>query len=138
MIIEVEDRFCKAAKLFSKMLNKLQRAAKRGDAVHEVEEMTWSGLIETGREMIVAYIQKQEEELPRPEVIEHEGKQLQRLPRATCAVVCFGLRPDAVRTRRLRHAGNATPGGSAVGRETRHARRAIRRTFCRNGAARSS
>ena len=83
--------------------------------------MTWSGLIETGREMIVAYIKKQEEELPRPEVIEHEGKTASAVARATCAAVCFGLRPDAVSTRRLRHAGNATPGGGAVGRETRHA-----------------
>ena len=121
MIIEIEDRFCKAAKVFSEMLNKVQRAAERGDAVHEVEEMTWGGLIETGREMVVAFIQEQEEELPRPEVIEHEGKQLQRLPerRVRSYVSAFGPTPFA--TRRLRHAGNATPGGGAVGRETRHA-----------------
>jgi len=81
MIMEVEDRFCKVAKAFSEVLRKLQRAAQRGDAVHEVEEATWSGLIETGREMIVAYIKKQEEEVPRPKVIEHAGKKLQRLPR---------------------------------------------------------
>src|SRR5208283_501939 len=31
------------------------------------------------------------------------------------------LRPDAVRTRRLRHAGNATSGSGAFGRETGHA-----------------
>lgn len=81
MIMEVEDRFCKVAKAFSEVLRKLQRAAQRGDAVHEVEEATWSGLIETGREMIVAYIQKQEEDIPRPKVIEHEGRKLHRLPR---------------------------------------------------------
>jgi len=81
MIMEVEDQLCKVAKAFSEMLSKFRRAAERGDAVHEVEEMTWSGLIETGREMIVAYIKKQEEEVPRPKVIEHEGKTLHRLPR---------------------------------------------------------
>jgi hypothetical protein len=81
MIIEVEDRFCKVAKALSKVLEKLDRAAERGDAVHEVEEMTWGDLIEVGREMIVAYIKKQEEEVPRPKVIEHEGKKLHRLPR---------------------------------------------------------
>jgi hypothetical protein len=81
MIIEIEDRFCKVAKAFSEVLNKLQRAAERGDAVHDVEETTWNGLIETGREMVVAYIKKQEEEIPRPKVIEHEGKTLHRLPR---------------------------------------------------------
>src|ERR1017187_9039849 len=81
MIIEVEDRLCKVAKAFSDVLNKLQHAAERGDAVHVVEETTWSGLIEVGREMIVAYIKKQEEEVPRPKVIEHEGKKLHRLPR---------------------------------------------------------
>ena len=81
MIMEVEDRFCKVAQAFSEVLSKLQRAAERGDAVHEVEETTWSGLMETGREMIVAYIKKQEEEVPRPTVIEHEGKTLHRLPR---------------------------------------------------------
>ena len=95
MIIEVEERFCKAAKLFSKMLNKVQLAAKRGDAVHEVEEMTWGDLIETGREMIVAFIQQQEAELPRPQVIEHEGKRLQRLPerRVRSYVSAFGPTP---------------------------------------------
>jgi hypothetical protein len=81
MIMEVEDRFCKVAKAFFGVLSKLQRAAERGDAVHEVEETTWSGLIETGREMIVAYIKQQEEDVPRPKVIEHEGKKLHRLPR---------------------------------------------------------
>ncbi len=97
MIIEVEERFCKAAKLFSKMLNKVQLAAKRGAAVHEVEEMTWGDLIETGREMIVAFIEEQEEQLPRPEVIEHEGKQLQRLPerRVRSYVSAFGPTPFA-------------------------------------------
>src|SRR3970282_1722443 len=97
MIIEVEERFCKAAKMFSKMLNKVQRAAERGDAVHEVEEMTWGDLIETGRETIVAFIEEQEEELPRPEVIEHEGKQLQRLSerRVRSYVSAFGPTPFA-------------------------------------------
>lgn len=95
MIIEVEDRFCKAAEAFSQVLGKLQRAAARGEAVHAVEEMTWSGLIETGRQMIVAYIEQQGEDLPRPEVIEHEGKQLHRLParRTRSYVSAFGLTP---------------------------------------------
>ena len=95
MIIEIEDRFYKVAKVFSEVLNKVQRAAERGDAVHEVEEMTWSGLIETGREMVVAYIKEQAEELPRPELIEHEGKTLQRLPeqRTRPYVSAFGPTP---------------------------------------------
>lgn len=95
MIIEIEDRFCKVAEAFSKVLRKVQRAAKRGDAVHEVEEMTWSGLIEMGREVVVAYIKEQAEELPRPEVIEHEGKALQRLPeeRLRPYVSAFGPTP---------------------------------------------
>ena len=46
MIMEVEDRFCKVAKVFSRVLNKLQHAAERGKAVHEVEETTWGGLVE--------------------------------------------------------------------------------------------
>src|SRR5664279_3784374 len=81
MIIAIEDRFDKVAKLFSALLKKVQRAAQRGDAVHEVEEVTWRGLLETGREVVVAYIKEQAEELPRPELIEHEGKTLQRLPK---------------------------------------------------------
>jgi hypothetical protein len=95
MIIEIEDRFCKAAKAFSEVLNKVQRAAERGDAVHEVEEMTWSGLIKTGREVVVAYIKVQAEEIPRPEVIEHDGKMLQRLPeqRTRPYVSAFGPTP---------------------------------------------
>jgi hypothetical protein len=95
MIIEIEDRFCKVAKVFAEVLNKVQRAAERGDAVHEVEEMTWSGLIETGRETVIAYIKEQEEQLPRPEVIEHAGKTLQRLPeqRTRAYVSAFGPTP---------------------------------------------
>jgi hypothetical protein len=80
MIIEVEDRFCKAAKAFSAVLGKLQHSAERDEAVHVVEEMSWGGLIEVGREMIAGYIKKQEEDIPRPEVIEHEGRKLHRLP----------------------------------------------------------
>jgi len=95
MIIEVEDRFCKVAKAFSRVLEKLERAAERGDAVHEVEETTWGGPIEMGREMIAGYIQKQEEEIPRPKVIEHEGKKLHRLPerRMRPYVSAFGPTP---------------------------------------------
>ena len=80
MIIEVEDRFCKAAEVFSKLLEQLERSAQQGGAVHEVEETTWSGLIETGREMITAYIQRQAEATSCPDVIEYEGKTLHRLP----------------------------------------------------------
>jgi hypothetical protein len=97
MIIEIEDRFCKVAKAFSKVLDDLQGASERGDAVHEVEETTWSGLIETGREMVAAYIEKQAEGVPRPEVIEHEGKKLHRLRkrRTRQYVSAFGLTPFA-------------------------------------------
>jgi hypothetical protein len=95
MIIEIEDRFCKAAEQFLRVLKELQRAAERGDAVHEVEETTWFGLIETGREMIAGYIKKQDEEVARPMVIEHEGKKLHRLPerRMRPYVSAFGPTP---------------------------------------------
>jgi hypothetical protein len=95
MIMEIEDRFCKVAEAFSEVLSNLQRAAERGEAVHEVEETTWSGLIEVGREMIAGYIQKREEEIPRPKVIEHEGKTLHRLPgrRMRPYVSAFGPTP---------------------------------------------
>ena len=95
MIIEVEDRFCKVAKVFLKMLKKLERAARRGDAVHEVEETTWFGAIEMCREMIAGHIQTQGEEIPRPEMIEHEGKKLHRLPerRMRPYVSAFGPTP---------------------------------------------
>jgi hypothetical protein len=95
MIIEIEDRFCKAAKVFSRLLDKVQRAAERGDAVHEVEEMTWFDLIETGRETVAAFIQEQKEDIPRPEEIEYEGKPLRRLPepRVRSYVSVFGPTP---------------------------------------------
>ena len=54
MIIEVEDRFCKVVKQFSGVLAATEQAAKRSDAVHEVEETTWGELIEMGREVIAA------------------------------------------------------------------------------------
>ncbi len=95
MIIEVEDRLCKVAKQFVDVLGRLERAAASGDAVHEVEETAWFGLIEVGREMIVAYIKQQEEELPRPKVIEQDGKKLRRLPkrRRRQYVSAFGPTP---------------------------------------------
>jgi len=95
MIIEIEDRFCKVAQVFSKLLGKVQCAARRGDAVHEVEEMTWMDLIETGRETIAAFIQEQKEDVPRPAEIEYEGKTLQRLakPRVREYVSAFGPTP---------------------------------------------
>jgi hypothetical protein len=95
MIIEIENRFDKVAKVFSEMLDKVQRAAERGDAVHEVEEMTLSSLLAMGRQTIVAYIQEQKEELPRPDAIEHEEKTLHRLPeqRTRAYISAFGPTP---------------------------------------------
>lgn len=95
MIIEIEDRFYKAAKLFSKLLDKVQSAARRGKAVHEVEEMTFGDLMETGRETIAAFIKEQKDDIPRPEEIEYEGKVLQRLPqqRTRSYVSAFGPTP---------------------------------------------
>ena len=95
MIIEVEDRFCKVAVQFSRVLAAIKQAAKRGDAVHEIEEATWFGLIEVGREIIAAHIKQQDEELPRPKAIEHGGKTLRRLPkrRTRKYVSVFGPTP---------------------------------------------
>ena len=95
MIIQIEKRFCKVANVFSEMLNTVQRAAERGDAVHEVEELTLSSLLEMGRQTVLAYIQEQKEELPRPQVIEHEGRTLHRLPeqRTRPYVSAFGPTP---------------------------------------------
>jgi len=95
MIIEVEDRLCKVAKQFLNVLGKLQRAAASGKAVHEVEETAWFDLIELGRGMIAAYIKQQDDELPRPKVIEHDGKTLRRLPKRRTReyVSAFGPTP---------------------------------------------
>jgi hypothetical protein len=81
MIIEVEDRFGKAAKQLVKVLEGVDRAASCGEAVHKVEETTWFGLLQVGREIITAFIKEQDEALPRPKAIEQEGKKLRRLPR---------------------------------------------------------
>jgi hypothetical protein len=95
MIIEIEDQFDKVANVFSEMLNKVQRAAQRGDAAHEVEELVLRSLLEMGRQTVVAYIEEQAEKLPRPEAIEHEGKTLHRLPeqRTRPYVSAFGPTP---------------------------------------------
>ena len=97
MIIEIEDRFCKAAQVFSKLLDKVQCAAKQGDSVHEVEEMTFADLMETGCQTVAAFIQEQNEDIPRPAEIEYEGKILQRLPepRMREYVSAFGPTPFA-------------------------------------------
>jgi hypothetical protein len=104
MIIEVEDRLCKVAKQFVEVLKRLERAAASGEAVHEIEETAWFGLIEVGREMIVAHIKQQEEALPRPKLIEQQGKKLRRLPkrRMRLYVSAFGpthFRRDVYATR---------------------------------------
>ena len=57
MIIEVEDRFCKAAEGFLGVLENLEQAAERDEAIHEVEQSTWDGVREVGREMIASYIE---------------------------------------------------------------------------------
>lgn len=95
MIIEVEDRFCKAAKVFSRALDRLVRAAERGEAVHEVEETAFRDLLEMGRQMIAAYIEKQGEDVPRPKMIDHQGKTLRRLrgQRTRPYVSAFGPTP---------------------------------------------
>ena len=99
MIIEIEDRFCKVAEAFSTMLNKVLTAAERGDAVHEVEEMTWSHLIKTGRETSIAYInQRAERRTLSTESDRIRGEDALPIARATYTIVCFGLRPDAIPT----------------------------------------
>jgi hypothetical protein len=95
MIIEVEDRFCKASEQFLGVLENLEQAAERDEAIHEVEEATWSGLLELGRELVAGYIEKQGEDVARPEAIEPEGKKLRRLPqrRTRRYVSVFGPTP---------------------------------------------
>ncbi len=95
MIIDVEERFCKAAEQFLAVLENLEQAAERDEAIHEVEQSTWDGLREVGREMIAGYIERQGEEVARPELIEHEGKKLRRLPqrRTRRYVSVFGPTP---------------------------------------------
>jgi len=97
MIIEIEDRFCKAAKVFSTLLDKVQCGAQRGDAVHVVKEMTFSDLMEVGRQTVAAFIEEQKADIPRPEEIEYEGKTVQRLPepRVREYVSAFGPTPFA-------------------------------------------
>ena len=137
MNIEVEDRFCKVAKQFLSVLGRHQRAAVSGDAVHEVEETTWFGLLEVGREMIVAYIKQQDEALPRPRMIERDGKKLRRLRkrRTRPYASVFGPTPFCA---------TFTPRGKpSVRRWCRWTQssacpRGIPRICCRNGAAASA
>ena len=79
MIMKIEDRFGKAAVQFLKVLTSVQEAVASGNAVHEVEEAVFAGLMEVGRELILAFMQEQDEALPHPETIEYEDRTLQRL-----------------------------------------------------------
>jgi hypothetical protein len=79
MIIEFEDRFCKAAQQFSELLQTIEQAARKDEPAHRVEELLWTRLLELGRRLLIAYIQQQDEKLPRPGTIRHNGKKLQRL-----------------------------------------------------------
>jgi hypothetical protein len=95
MIIDMEERLCKAAEQFFAVLEKLEQAAERDEPIHEAEQSTWDGLREVGRQMIAGYIEKQGEKVARPEVIEHQGKKLRRLPqtRTRRYVSVFGPTP---------------------------------------------
>ena len=44
MIIEVEDRFAKAAQRFLGVLKAIDEAAGRDAPVHEVEQVAWQGI----------------------------------------------------------------------------------------------
>ena len=62
MIIEVEERFAKAAQRFLGVLKTIDEAAGRDAPVHEVEQSAWQGMLETTREEIAAYIAMQDTE----------------------------------------------------------------------------
>jgi len=95
MIIEIEDRFRKSAQQFLKILRAADQAAQGDKAVHGVEEILWSSLLELGRLLLVAYIQQQKEKLPRPNALRHDGKKLRRLSkqRTRSYRSIFGLIP---------------------------------------------
>jgi hypothetical protein len=78
MIIEVEERFAKAAQRFLGVLKTIDEAAGRNAPVHEVEQSAWQGMLETTREEIAAYIAMQDTE-DYPAEIKVEGKRLRRL-----------------------------------------------------------
>jgi len=78
MIIEVEDRFAKAAQRFLSVLKTIDEAAGRDAPVHDVEQVAWQGMLETAREEIAAYIQMQDTEDCPPEIA-WQGKRLRRL-----------------------------------------------------------
>lgn len=78
MIIEVEERFAKAAQRFLGVLKTIEEAAGRDAPVHEVEQGVWEGMLETSREEIAAYIAMQDRE-EYPAEMEVEGKRLRRL-----------------------------------------------------------
>ena len=78
MIMDVEERFAKAAQRFLDGLKGMEAAAERGAPVHEVEQSVWKNMQEVSREEIAAYIAMQDVESYPPE-IEVEGKRLRRL-----------------------------------------------------------
>jgi hypothetical protein len=78
MIMEVEDRFAKAAQRFLGVLKVIDEAAGRDAPVHEVERVVWQGMLDTAREEVAAYIDMQDTE-DCPAEIEVEGKRLRRL-----------------------------------------------------------
>ena len=64
--------------------------------------------------MTAGYIEKQEENIPRPEVIEHEGKKLHRLPKRELPTSCASTVVRAARSavQRLSSAWSAWSGAS--------------------------
>lgn len=80
MIVELEDKYCKAGKIFGRMMQQLEADCEKEIPIHEAEERLWQQILRMGREMLAAFIGKQDSNTPTHERVELDGKTLRRLP----------------------------------------------------------
>lgn len=62
------------------MQQQLEADCEKEVPIHEVEERLWQQVLRLGREMLAAFVGKQNDSTPKHEQVEVDGKTLRRLP----------------------------------------------------------
>lgn len=52
MVVEFEDKYCKAGEIFERMTQQLEADCEKEVPVHEAEEHLWEQVLRMGREML--------------------------------------------------------------------------------------
>lgn len=65
VIVEFEDKYCKAGEIFERMMQRLEEDCEKGVPIHEAEEHLWQRVLQMGREMLAAFVGEQDANTPK-------------------------------------------------------------------------